>query len=172
MTLEQRVRKLERENRWMRRIAAVTVAVVAVVVLVGQGKEDKLPDLEVRSLTVKKGDAHVSLFINKGQPYVQLKDSDGRMRAQLYVSPSICEPVLVLNDQDGRLRASLSLWNGPRLDLYGGKRARGKMLASLSAFKDVPFLRFRDTSETTRALLAHTLQLFDAKGDVIWQAPR
>jgi hypothetical protein len=57
MTLEQRVRKLERENRRMRRIAAVAVAVVAVVVLVGQGKEEKLPDLVVRSLTVKADSA-------------------------------------------------------------------------------------------------------------------
>jgi hypothetical protein len=35
MTLEQRVEKLERENRWMRRIGAVGVAVAAAVFLEG-----------------------------------------------------------------------------------------------------------------------------------------
>jgi len=51
MTTEQRLERLERENRWMRRIGAVGVAVAAVF-LIGQGKEKELPDLEGRSLSV------------------------------------------------------------------------------------------------------------------------
>ena len=38
MTVEQRVERLERQNRWMKRLVAVTLAVMAAVVLVAQGK--------------------------------------------------------------------------------------------------------------------------------------
>ena len=38
MTTEQRLERLERQNRWMRRIGAVAVAVAAAVFLIGQGK--------------------------------------------------------------------------------------------------------------------------------------
>ncbi len=44
MTLEQRLERLERENRWMRRIGAVAVAVAAAVFLIGQGKAKELGD--------------------------------------------------------------------------------------------------------------------------------
>jgi hypothetical protein len=40
MTLEQRLEKVERENRWMRRIGMVAAAVAAAVFLIGQGKEE------------------------------------------------------------------------------------------------------------------------------------
>jgi len=40
MTTEQRLERLERKVRWMRRIGAVGVAVAAAVFLVGQGKEE------------------------------------------------------------------------------------------------------------------------------------
>jgi len=39
MTTEQRLERLERENRWMRRVGAVAAAVAAAVFLVGQGEE-------------------------------------------------------------------------------------------------------------------------------------
>jgi len=39
MTTEQRLERLERENRWTRRIGTVGVAVVAALFLIGQGKD-------------------------------------------------------------------------------------------------------------------------------------
>jgi hypothetical protein len=56
MTLERRWKRLERENRWLRRIGMVAGAVAAPVFLVGQGNEMEPKDLEVRSLTVKDKD--------------------------------------------------------------------------------------------------------------------
>ena len=53
MTIEQRLERLERQNRWMKRGGAVAVALVAAVFLMGQAKPKELPDLEVRSLTLK-----------------------------------------------------------------------------------------------------------------------
>ena len=60
MTVEQRLEKLERQNKWMRRIASVAVALVAAVFLMAQGKEKELPDLEVRKLTVKGKDGRTT----------------------------------------------------------------------------------------------------------------
>ena len=39
MRVEQRLERLERQNKWMRRIGTVAVALVAAVFLMGQGKE-------------------------------------------------------------------------------------------------------------------------------------
>ena len=61
MSVEERLEQLERKVRWMRRLGAVGVALVAVVVLMGQGKEKELPDLEVRSLTVKDNEGNERL---------------------------------------------------------------------------------------------------------------
>ena len=37
MSVEERLERLERQNKWMRRLGAVGVAFVAVVFLMGQG---------------------------------------------------------------------------------------------------------------------------------------
>ncbi|MHC5052644.1 MAG: hypothetical protein ACYTGK_18790, partial [Planctomycetota bacterium] len=63
MTTKQRLERLERESRWMRRVGAVAVAVAATVFLIGQGKDKQLPDLEVRSLTVKDKDGKVRVLL-------------------------------------------------------------------------------------------------------------
>jgi hypothetical protein len=56
MTLEQRVAKLERQNRRLRRGGAVLLAVAAFVVLIAQGSDKELPDLVVRSISVTDPD--------------------------------------------------------------------------------------------------------------------
>ncbi len=53
MTIEQRVAKLEKQNRWMKRGGGLALAAVACVVLMGQGKAEPLPDLIGKSLTLK-----------------------------------------------------------------------------------------------------------------------
>ena len=70
MSVEERLERLERQNKWMRRLGAVGVALVAVVFLMGQGKAKELPDLEVRSLTVrdKDGKAHIELRTSRSCP--------------------------------------------------------------------------------------------------------
>ncbi len=60
MTIEQRLAKLERQNRWMKRGGGLMLAAIACVVLIGQGKAKALPDLVAKSLTIKDrhGNAH------------------------------------------------------------------------------------------------------------------
>ncbi len=109
MTTEQRLERLEREIRWMRRIGAVAVAVAAAVFLIGQGKGEKLPDLEVRSLTVKdeKGEVRVKLgTANDGSAYIGIHDQAGRVRLSLRTAAN-GNPHLRLVDQAGKHRALL-----------------------------------------------------------------
>ncbi|MHC4670534.1 MAG: hypothetical protein ACYTFD_19290, partial [Planctomycetota bacterium] len=90
MTTEQRLERLERENRWMRRIGAVCLALVAAVFLMGQEKAKELPDLEVGSLKVKDKDGKVRVFLRpegRGSPALTLLDRDGQRRAVLSVHP-------------------------------------------------------------------------------------
>jgi hypothetical protein len=111
MTTEQRLERLERENKWMRRIGAVAVAVFAAVFLMGQDKAKDLPDLEVRSLVVK--------------------DKDGRIRARLGMSRKLHKPgdpflqgapvdypSLVMFDKHGRKQLSLGARVIPSLAMY------------------------------------------------------
>jgi len=157
MILEQRVEKLERENRWMRRIGAVAVAVVAAVFLVGQGKEKEPPDLVVRSLAVKDKNGNVRATLGtlaNGTPQLRLADRHGKPRAMLGTLESDLLG-LSLWDSDFKVRAALSL------------NAAGK-----------PHLRLADEGGVARARLSTVrdgsakLELYDAKGKVIWKAPK
>jgi hypothetical protein len=111
MTLEQRLERLERENRWMRRLGAVAVAVVAAVLLMGQDKAKDLPDLVVRSLTVKDKDGKVRATLATlatGSAYLRFLDKSGKRRAALDV----------LNDGTPRLRLfdakGKVIWKAPK----------------------------------------------------------
>ncbi len=76
MTIEQRVEKLERQNRWMRRIA-VLVVVVAGAVLYVKGK--MLPPLlEVGAVQVKTRVDGKTRVLPQG---ILLFDRDGKTRA-------------------------------------------------------------------------------------------
>jgi hypothetical protein len=140
MTTEQRLARLERENRWIRRIGAVCLALVAAVFLMGQDKAKELPDLEVRSLEVRT---------------LVVKDKDGKVRAALRARPDGA-PTLSLSDKDGGTRALLATWpdGSPGLCLYDKDSKRRALLA----------LRLGDGSPS--------LRLFDAKGKLIWEAPK
>ena len=95
MTIEQRVAKLERQNRWMKRGGGLMLAVVACVVLMGQGREPENAFLTARRITAEEivlkssKMAHQSLRMVidlDGQPRVLLKDAKGTPRILLTVS--------------------------------------------------------------------------------------
>ncbi|MHC4137873.1 MAG: hypothetical protein ACYS0K_23270 [Planctomycetota bacterium] len=133
MTTEQRLERLERENRWMRRIGAVGVAVAAAVFLVGQGKEKVPPNLVARSLTLKDKEGTVHAYLAAGVDGSSLifVDKAHKMRASLIVG-GVRGARLTFHDRDGKARAGL------------GTLVSGSPHVTLS----------------------------DAKGNVIWQAPR
>ena len=114
MTTEQRLERLERENRWMRRIGAAGVAVAAAVFLIGQGKDKELPDLVVGSLAVKK---------------LTVKDKDGKERAALFTAAD-GSPYLTFSEKNGTSRVMLSAHGPAGLTLYGKDGKTGARLAT------------------------------------------
>ena len=149
MTTEQRLERLERENRWMRRGGAVCVVLLgfAVVAAVFQivKKATDLPDLEVRSLHVMDGHGKIRVRLGTG--------SDGR-------------PVLALFDKDGNPRVGLATVadGSPSLRLFDrNKRTRAALGVSETVNK---------VTGATTTTAENALTFFDAKGNVIWQAPR
>jgi hypothetical protein len=157
MTLDQRLEKVERENRWMRRIGMVAAAVAAAVFLIGQAKEKEPQDLEVRSLKVKDrdGKARVTLGTDAdGVPHLRFADEHGKLRAML---GTLEEDLLCLTlwDRDFKVRAALGMGtNGP------------------------PHLRLADEDGVARVRLSTSrdgsayLKFYDSKGKVIWKAPK
>ncbi len=145
MTVEQRLERLERQNRWMKRIGMLVLAVAAAVLLSGQAKGKAWQHLEVSSLTLMDKDgmagASLSLF-GTGTPHLLLHDKNGKKRVWLGVN------------RDG----------SPALDLYD-KNVNKRATLGVTTTVDK-----RTGAETKTA--ESTLTLFDAKGDVIWQAPR
>ena len=134
MDLEQRLARLERGNRRMKRIGALVLLVAAAALLSGQAKGKDLQDLEVGSLT--------------------LKDKAGKTRARLRALED-GPVVLGLFDKDETLRATLGALEDGTVTLALCDKD-GKPRAMLSV----------DADESP------ALTLRDAKGDVIWKAPR
>jgi len=188
MTTDQRLEKLEQQNRWMRRIGAVGIAVVAAVFLLGQGGgKAKVPqDLVVRSLQVKdlKRGGHVRLDVDG----LVIHDKAGLVPLVMLHG----DGGLSVYDRNGRQALAVGVGkvggvgkNVAGLFLLGEKNVR----ASLQVAADgSPALRLSDKDGRTRALLGvteavnkagkktktaeNTLTLYDAKGNVIWQTPR
>ncbi len=213
MTLEQRLERLERQNRWMKRVGALGLAVAAAVLLSGQAKGKAWQHLEVSSLTLMDKDgmagASLSLF-GTGTPHLLLHDKNGKKRVWLGVNKD-GSASLDLYDKDGKGRVALVVLadGSPRL-LLAGKD--GKVRTALSVGDGSSGLNVFNKDEEARVWLgvngdgsaaldlydknvnkratlgvtttvdkrtgaetkttAGTLTLLDAKGDVIWQAPR
>jgi len=174
MTVEKRLEKLERENRCMRRAGAVVLAVAATVLLMGQGKGEKLPDLEVRSLTVKdeKGEVRVKLgTATDGSAHIGLHDQAGRVRLSLRTAANGC-PHLRLADEAGKQRVVLRVF----LDGSVFLALRDGLLLRTAA-KGPPSILFMDGGRVRASLGiaddgSPALELKDAKGNLIWQAPK
>ncbi len=154
MTIEQRVAKLEKQNRWMKRGGGLVLAAVACVVLMGQGKGKDLPDLDARSLNIldKSGKRRVAIAIVRGNPFLSLHDESGKAR------------IVLTTMLDG----------SPLLSLSGGKARADLALLRNS----VPELSFKDNEGKRRVRLitmpegfSSKLAMYDSKGNVTWQAP-
>jgi hypothetical protein len=168
MTTEQRLERLERENRWMRRIGVVAVAVAAAVFLVGQGKRKKLPDLEVRSLTIMDQWGRPRIFLHatrgsRGSPELSFCGHDGKRRVVLHGGEDASG--LSLHNQDGKRRAVLATAEDRECHLALLTKD-GKPGAVL----ELSELGFTGRSRVLPAMAG--LTLWDPKGNIIWQVPK
>ena len=160
MSIEERLERLERQNRWMKRGVGVAAALVAAVVLVAQAKPKELPDLEVRSLTVKD------------------KDGNSRIRLSAGIVDGEQRTALTLADQTGTRRIHLcagDLGTAMRIMTPGGKLLHSVEAAHSSRqFSEWTLNGPQGRMKSRLSLGADSaaFELLDVKGKVIWQAPK
>jgi hypothetical protein len=154
MTLEQRVEKLERQNRWLRRLGAGGLAVAAVMFLAAQAKEKELPDLEVRSLTVKDADkVRMKLDAANGSAGLTVYDKDGTPRIFLENYNLNDRVALILADKNAELRAMLVVTSRgiPVLQFFHGQDVRSAVFGTRADGSSS--LQFMDKNGVVRNLL-------------------
>ena len=135
MSVEERLERLERQNKWMRRLGAVGVAVAAAVFLIGQGKEEELPDLVARSLTLKDEDGNTRLEARTDR--MEFSTKGGTVLLSLVAGSGDKPLTFVRVGDETKAQILLSAWHGAE-------------------------------TKTAESMLI----LRDAKGKVIWQAPK
>ncbi|MFB3066243.1 MAG: hypothetical protein ACE10D_06975 [Planctomycetota bacterium] len=113
----------------------------------------------------KDGNARAAFAVlADGSPGLALNDKDGELRVALKVVDG--SPGLGLYDQDGMTRAAFVVGaNGSPALTLGDRSGRARATLGVTTTVDK---RTGDKTKTTEG----TLTLFDAKGDVLWQAPR
>jgi hypothetical protein len=190
--IEERLEKLERQNRRMKLAGLGAMVIAGAFVLMGQASGPRTPP-EVRAksfvLVDANGETRARLYMSasakgpeldlldaKGNPRVvlgasgtsgglDLLDAKGNERLTLDGPP--IGPALVLSDANGNTRAEMDAFSdSPELDLYD---ASGKPRAGLGAWPEGPGLKLYDANGKPRAGLAvtsdgPTLGLDDANG--------
>jgi len=144
MTMEKRLQRLERQNRWMKRLAAVMLAVVAASVLVAQKKPT--PD----TLEAKR-------FI--------LRDDDGRGRAALGLVERGCS--LGMFEKDEKTGLMLGVWGGPFLAF---RDAKGETLELVQTKEGSLQLRLHDTLTLHLVGRKADLVIAGPDGKPVWKA--
>ena len=187
MTIDQRLGRLERENRWMRGIGAVGVAVAAAVLLMGQGKQTEGWHLVAKSLTINDADGtpRIRLGQERGPPQLVFLDATGRPYITLGQTSS--GPLLRFRDKK-MVRVVLSTTpDGAASLLFTDPK--GKSRCGLGVDPDgSPSVEIRDQDGDVRAALGESatvdkvtgkliktaesaLTLFDTEGNILWRAP-
>jgi hypothetical protein len=201
MTTEQRLERLERENRWMRWIGAVGVAVVAAVFLIERGKDKPPPDLVVRSLTLRDENGHARLVarVDRGGQRVSLgllTQGGSELVNVSATTPNADDSCGMVTVSDKQKSVNVDLvavgWGAsadPGEKPGGGLlvREKDKCRVSLTTDSFGPRLEVMDKDQNERVVIGadwrgapegtpataeSTLTMYDAKGNVIWQAPR
>jgi hypothetical protein len=156
MTTEERLARVERQLRWLKRLGALAIAVGAVVVLGGQAAK-KPPDVvKAREFIVvdSKGHTRAKLEVSEaveaeGVPQLTLRDQEGWPTLVLMHTPS--GPVIQMNDKrDGKASVTLGL------PIHGH-----------------PLLVMRHGKACLRGTVAKhpLLYIANAKGEMVWDAP-
>ena len=120
-----RLERVERQNRWIKRVGVVVVILVGATFLMGAQAQRGETEAERFVVKDKNNNFRAVLGMSKGKaeaPWLLLTDEKGKGRTMLFPGR------LDLADENGKRRASLFVGNeGPRLELYDEK---GKVIAS------------------------------------------
>jgi len=120
MTAEERLNRLERNNRRLT-VATVLTGAAAVLIVTAGMAEPKTPPEKIRAgqfeLADADGNVHAGLAMTKDGPQIYLSDEDGKVRATLTATKG--SSGLCLFDENGKARASLEFnSNGPGLLMF------------------------------------------------------
>ncbi len=163
MSVEERLERLERQNKWMKRIGAVGVAFVAAVLLMGQGKASqpvKVVVAEKFVLTDSDGKTCGEWGTDRGLVRLLLRDQEGHELVSLAANEEGTIATLVLMDKGGK----------NRVELGGGIEGAGLSLNDWKGHVRVRLYAAPDDDES--ALTTSHLGFFDKDGKAIWQAPK
>jgi len=176
--MAQRIDRLERGNRRMKRIGAVVLVGVATVFLMGQAKPSKVAkviEAEKFILRDKNGIVRASLTIGEnGVTALGFTDEEGKTRIVLGVW--LGKPGLVLQDKQEQKRVELT---GPDYGIYlFDQNGRNRtVLGMKEGTKGSPGLWLNDKDGKNRAALtlkedgSPTFGLYDKSGAVLTQEP-
>jgi len=108
MTTEERLARLERENRWMKLGGGVLLLALVAVLFVGAGQEKDKPKVleEVRARKISvvddAGKMRVGIAFQDESPVVGIWDRNDKLRISLTVTSD--GPFLILGDEKERAR--------------------------------------------------------------------
>ncbi len=100
--MEERLNRLERENRRLKRAGGVVLGVIAVLLLMGHVVGEKVVEAERFVLLDSSGQPRAVLAVAEGGSGLYLYDNTGKLRAGL-VGGSADETALTLYDTNGKL---------------------------------------------------------------------
>lgn len=189
--IEERLSRLERQNKWLRRLLLAALAIAAGGALLAAGSRvhadspawQRTVEAEKFVLRGADGKMHAELSVADNVPRLALFDAAGKQRATLVVGSE--GPALTLYDTSGMQRAKLAVDSeGPYLGLNS---PTGRPHVWLTNAKDGPSITLLDShgfesvfgdislpSPKTGKLVpspAASIHLFNAGGHVIWTAP-
>jgi hypothetical protein len=186
----QRLDRLERENRRLKRIGGVVLVTLAAVVLMGQatpGKVAKVVEAEKFVLRDRAGQLRATLAADANVATFALYGSKEQLRAAISVSRDVSD--LSLWDGEGRTSAFLATGlGGGLLEIASSSKSEATLMVHPDGATPLLFGRVRPQNEVRNALDGHlvailgrrglgkpvtdsSLVLFDKDGKVIWRAP-
>jgi hypothetical protein len=105
--LERRSSRLERENRWLKRAAALAGVLVGAAVLLAAQEQNKPPTAEKFVLTDAQGRQRAWLGMDKDGPALRFLDENGRTSAGLSMGRDAIP--IALYDREGRVQCGLAV---------------------------------------------------------------
>ncbi len=163
MSVEERLERLERQNKWMRRLGAVGVALVATVILMGQGKASQPAKVVVAEKFVlmdSDGKTWGEWGTDRGLVRLLLRDQEGHDLVRLSANEEGTIAALVLMDKGGT----------NRVELGGGIEGAGLNLNDWKGHVRARLYAAPDDDES--ALTTTHLGFLDKSGKVFWKAPK
>jgi len=143
--IEERLEKLERQNRRMRLAGLGALLIAGAFVLMGQASRPRTQTVRAKSFVLvdANGMTRARLHMSAVGLVLSFYDAEGVSRAGLSVMSD--GPVLALNDANGKPRVWLSVSSeGPLFNLFD---AKGESRAALSVSSDGPVEGVRLTVE-------------------------